>query len=73
MDKPKDEILPMPIEGLNLSLRTSSRLKEFNIHTVGELVQKTEGELLFTKRGLGKKSLREIEEFLAEHGLYLAR
>lgn len=59
MDKSKDEILPMPIEGLNLSLRTSSRLKEFNIHTVGELVQKTKGSYYLQREPNLHRTIRE--------------
>ena len=53
---------------LDLSVRSSNCLKIANIATIGDLVQKTESELLKTKN-FGKKSLNEIKTILGEMGL----
>ena len=45
-------------------------MQNANIHLIGELVQKTEGEMLKTKN-FGRKSLKEIKEILADMGLQL--
>ena len=55
---------------LDLSVRSSNCLKIANIATIGDLVQKTESELLKT-RDFGKKSLNEIKTILGEMGLSL--
>jgi DNA-directed RNA polymerase alpha subunit len=55
---------------LELSVRALNCLQMANIHTVGELVQRREGDLLKTKN-FGRKCLREVKEALAEHGLHL--
>ena len=52
---------------MELSVRSYNCLKNANIRTIGELVQKTEGEMLKTKN-FGRKSLNEIKEILATHG-----
>ncbi len=51
-------------------MRSYNCLKNANIRTIGDLVQKTEAEMLKTKN-FGKKSLTEIKEVLAEMGLTL--
>ncbi|WP_353251941.1 DNA-directed RNA polymerase subunit alpha [Salinisphaera sp. PC39] len=63
-------ILLKPIDELDLTVRSTNCLKAENIHFVGDLVQRTETELMKTPN-LGKKSLTEISEVLAEHGLQL--
>jgi DNA-directed RNA polymerase subunit alpha len=58
------------VDELELSVRSYNCLKNANIRTIGELVQKTEGEMLKTKN-FGRKSLNEIKEILAGMGLSL--
>jgi DNA-directed RNA polymerase subunit alpha len=58
------------VEELELSVRSYNCLKNANIQTIGELVQKTEAEMLRTKN-FGRKSLNEIKEILANMGLSL--
>ena len=65
-----DPTLLKPIEDLELTVRSTNCLKAEDIHYVGDLVQRTETELMRTPN-LGKKSLTEISEVLAEHGLKL--
>ena len=65
-----DPILLRPIDDLELTVRSANCLKAESIHYVGDLVQRTEVELLKTPN-LGKKSLNEIKEVLASHGLSL--
>jgi DNA-directed RNA polymerase subunit alpha len=60
--------LKRSVEELELSVRSYNCLKNADIKTIGELVQKTEGEMLKTKN-FGRKSLNEIKEILAEMGL----
>lgn len=55
---------------LELSVRAANCLKNANIKSIGDLVQKSENEMLKTKN-FGKKSLNEIKEVLAEMGLAL--
>ncbi len=59
-----------PIDFLELTVRSSNCLKSMNIFLIGDLVQLTEKELLKTPN-LGKKSLNEIKDVLAEQGLSL--
>ena len=66
-----NEYLLMNVDDLELSVRSSNCLKNANIRTVAELVQKTEAELLKT-RNFGKKSLNEIKTILADMNLTLA-
>jgi DNA-directed RNA polymerase subunit alpha len=69
--KPKpNENLFKTISELELSVRAANCLKNANIHYIGELVQKTEAEMLKTKN-FGRKSLNEIKQILNEMGLYL--
>jgi DNA-directed RNA polymerase subunit alpha len=59
-----------PVEELELSVRSANCLKNANIRYIGELVQKSEQEMLKTKN-FGRKSLKEIKEVLAGMGLSL--
>ncbi|TAK51843.1 MAG: DNA-directed RNA polymerase subunit alpha [Gammaproteobacteria bacterium] len=65
-----DPILLRPVDELELTVRSANCLKAENIHYIGDLVQRTEVELLRTPN-LGKKSLTEIKEVLESHGLML--
>ena len=65
-----DPVLLKPVEELELTVRSANCLKAENINYIGDLVQKTEVELLKTPN-LGKKSLTEIKDVLAQHGLTL--
>src|SRR5215472_17140313 len=64
------EQLNRSVEELELSVRSYNCLKNANIQTIGELVQKSEAEMLRTKN-FGRKSLNEIKEILAGMGLAL--
>ncbi len=66
----RNENLNRSVEELELSVRSYNCLKNANIQTIGELVQKTESEMLKTKN-FGRKSLNEIKEILASMGLSL--
>jgi DNA-directed RNA polymerase subunit alpha len=63
-----NEVLGRSVEELELSVRSYNCLKNANIQTIGDLVQKTEAEMLRTKN-FGRKSLNEIKEILAGLGL----
>ncbi len=65
-----DPILLRPVDDLELTVRSANCLKAESIHYIGDLVQRTEVELLKTPN-LGKKSLTEIKDVLATHGLSL--
>lgn len=65
-----NENLFRPVSELELSVRSANCLKNANITLIGELVQKTEGEMLKTKN-FGRKSLNEIKGILEEMGLSL--
>lgn len=67
-----EELLSQPVEIIELSVRASNCLKVAKIKTIGELVSKSEEELLSYKN-FGKKSLDEIRERLKEMGLSLGR
>jgi DNA-directed RNA polymerase subunit alpha len=72
-DQPRaalNENLDKSVEELELSVRSYNCLKNANIRTIRELVQKTEGEMLKTKN-FGRKSLNEIKEILGGMGLSL--
>lgn len=69
-EEEKDKILDTTIEELELSVRSSNCLKRAGINTVNELVEKTEDDLMKV-RNLGKKSLQEIKEKLADLDLKL--
>src|SRR5271154_3021025 len=64
------EVLNRSVEELELSVRSYNCLKNANIQTIGDLVQKSEGEMLKTKN-FGRKSLNEIKEILHSMGLSL--
>ena len=66
----KNENLNRSVEELELSVRSYNCLKNANIQSIGELVQKTEAEMLKTKN-FGRKSLNEIKEILGTMGLSL--
>ena len=63
-------MLSKSVEELELSVRANNCLRNANITTIGELVQRTEAELMKTKN-FGKKSLQEIKDELARIGLSL--
>ncbi|OOZ39810.1 DNA-directed RNA polymerase subunit alpha [Solemya pervernicosa gill symbiont] len=63
-----DPVLLRPIDDLELTVRSANCLKAENIYYIGDLIQRTEVELLKTPN-LGKKSLTEIKNVLASHGL----
>lgn len=63
-----NENLRRSVDELELSVRSYNCLKNADIHTISELVQKTEAEMLKTKN-FGRKSLNEIKEILTEMGL----
>ncbi|MCI0570696.1 MAG: DNA-directed RNA polymerase subunit alpha [Myxococcaceae bacterium] len=65
-----NENLFRSVDELELSVRSANCLQQANIKTIGDLVQKTEAEMLKTKN-FGRKSLKEIKEILAEMGLSL--
>lgn len=70
-EKPEfDPILLRPVDDLELTVRSANCLKAEAIHYIGDLVQRTEVELLKTPN-LGKKSLTEIKDVLASRGLSL--
>jgi DNA-directed RNA polymerase subunit alpha len=69
-DEPLNENLFRSVEELELSVRSANCLQNANIHLIGELVQKTEAEMLKTKN-FGRKSLKEIKEILSDMGLSL--
>jgi DNA-directed RNA polymerase subunit alpha len=64
------EKLSKSVDEMELSVRSYNCLKNANIKTIGELVQKSESEMLKTKN-FGRKSLNEIKEILATMGLSL--
>jgi DNA-directed RNA polymerase subunit alpha len=65
-----DPILLRPVDDLELTVRSANCLKAENIYYIGDLIQRTETELLKTPN-LGRKSLNEIKEVLASRGLTL--
>lgn len=70
-EKPEfDPLLLRPVDDLELTVRSANCLKAEAIHYIGDLVQRTEVELLKTPN-LGKKSLTEIKDVLASRGLSL--
>jgi DNA-directed RNA polymerase subunit alpha len=74
VDKPQapkvDPMLLRPVDDLELTPRSSNCLKAQSIHYIGDLIQHNESDLLRTPN-LGRKSLNEIKQVLAEHGLSL--
>jgi DNA-directed RNA polymerase subunit alpha len=69
-EEPLNENLFRSVDELELSVRSANCLQNANIRLIGELVQKTEAEMLKTKN-FGRKSLKEIKEILADMGLSL--
>jgi DNA-directed RNA polymerase subunit alpha len=67
---PRLEHLDRSVEELELSVRSYNCLKNANIQTIRELVQKSENEMLKTKN-FGRKSLNEIKDILVKMGLAL--
>ncbi|MBR4877404.1 MAG: DNA-directed RNA polymerase subunit alpha, partial [Rhodocyclaceae bacterium] len=65
-----DPVLLRPVDDLELTVRSANCLKAENIYYIGDLIQRTETELLKTPN-LGRKSLNEIKEVLAVRGLTL--
>ena len=65
-----DPVMLRPVDELELTVRSANCLKAENVHCVGDLVQKSEYDLLRTPN-LGKKYLNEIKEVLASRGLSL--
>jgi DNA-directed RNA polymerase subunit alpha len=65
-----EPILLRPVDELELTVRSANCLKAENIYYIGDLIQRTETELLKTPN-LGRKSLNEIKEVLASRGLTL--
>ena len=72
VEEEKDKILDMSIEELDLSVRSYNCLKRAGINTVGELIMKTEDDMMKV-RNLGKKSLEEVDEKLNSLGLGLRK
>jgi DNA-directed RNA polymerase subunit alpha len=75
LEAPKEEAklnehLFRTVDELELSVRSANCLQQANIKTIGDLVQRSEAEMLKTKN-FGRKSLKEIKEILAEMGLSL--
>ena len=62
-----NKVLLRSVEDLELSVRSANCLKNAGINTIGELVKKTEAEMLKTKN-FGRKSLSEIKDILNEYG-----
>jgi DNA-directed RNA polymerase subunit alpha len=65
-----DPLLTRPVDDLELTVRSANCLKAENIYYIGDLIQRTENELLKTPN-LGRKSLNEIKDVLAARGLSL--
>lgn len=65
-----DPILLRPVDDLELTVRSANCLKAENVYYIGDLIQRSENELLKTPN-LGRKSLNEIKEVLASRGLSL--
>ena len=74
LDKDKeystDLVTPIPIDDLDLSVRSNNCLRRAGINTVDELTQKTEDDMMKV-RNLGRKSLEEVKKKLADLGLGL--
>ncbi len=71
-EEDRERILEMTIEELDLSVRSYNCLKRASINTVGELVRKTEDDMMKV-RNLGKKSLEEVEQKLIELGFSFSK
>ena len=64
------QTLEMTVEELDLSVRSFNCLKRANIHKVGDLIQRSEDEMMKV-RNLGRKSLDEVVQKLGQYGLHL--
>ena len=71
-EEERDKVLDMSIEELDLSVRSYNCLKRAGINTVGELIMKTDEDMMKV-RNLGKKSLEEVDEKLVSLGLALRK
>ncbi len=71
-DEKKEKVLEMTIEELDMSVRSFNCLKRADIHTVEDLINKTEDEMIKV-RNLGKKSLEEVKQKLEALGLGLKK
>ncbi len=71
-DEKKEKVLEMTIEELDMSVRSFNCLKRADIHTVEDLINKTEDEMIKV-RNLGKKSLEEVKQKLEALGLSLKK
>ena len=72
-EEKEEEVDPMllrPVDDLELTVRSANCLKAESIYYIGDLIQRSEVELLKTPN-LGKKSLTEIKDVLASRGLAL--
>jgi DNA-directed RNA polymerase alpha subunit len=69
-EEPKEEITERPVEEVEFSVRAYNLLKGSRIDTVGQLLQKSEADLLKTKN-FGRKSINDIKEVLATMNLSL--
>jgi DNA-directed RNA polymerase subunit alpha len=69
-EEPEDEVVEVPIEELDLSVRVFNSLKRTGITTVGEVLELHEkgDDALLSIRNFGVKSLAELKEKLADHG-----
>ncbi|MHC4391455.1 MAG: tetratricopeptide repeat protein [Planctomycetota bacterium] len=65
-----EEVLKKPVAELDLSVRAKNCMERLNLRTIGELIQKSETELMGVKN-FGQTSLNEVKQRLAEHGLVL--
>lgn len=70
VEDPRSKDLYRSVDELELSVRSANCLTQANIRTIGDLVQRSEAEMLKTKN-FGRKSLKEIKEILSEMGLQL--
>jgi DNA-directed RNA polymerase subunit alpha len=67
-EDPEDATRSIPIDQIELSVRARRVLEQLNVHTIGELAQKSEAELMGQKN-FGQTSLQEMRQRLTEHGL----
>lgn len=70
-DRQTSDILNKKIADCELTVRTKNALIHSNIHTIGDLVLKSEFDLLRLNENFGKKTLKEIQYFLKAHNLSL--
>jgi DNA-directed RNA polymerase subunit alpha len=66
-----DDIRNVPVDYLEMSVRSANVLKDENINTIGDLIKHTEAEML-RYQAFGRKSLNELKEALAEFNLTFA-